>query len=437
MQSNDRNGRGGPLASRRSVLKGTAALGAFAVFSGTQAFAKSDPVRWGIFGSANKLKIRGQSIAHFAETHPDIPVVYEGVPSAAWPDKIAAMIAGGNAPDEIALSSGDMVQYATRGVLEPLESYVPNEIKADAFSPAVLDLGRVDGKLYGLPIATSIQCMGYNQSALDRLGMKLPDAFTYDTFAEFCAQIHKADKSLYGCHDQGATIVDFTRYLRTMDRVLIEDGKLAVTADEVAKWLEFWDGMRKSGAAVPADIQAAYGFGEWTHAPMVLGKAVFATMQTQDLKSGMQALTKDTLAMMAPPGWGKASNNGCYPSPSSSVTMNAASKLKKNTAIVMNWFVNSPESAKILGLISGPPASNAALAAVKTLPNLDRLDKNVLDYAEAALAVAKTAPMASRADNALRDLMKKVNEDVGFGRSTPKKAAEDFINLGNSEIRRA
>jgi hypothetical protein len=33
--------------------------------------------------------------------------------------------------------------------------------------------------------------------------------------------------------------------------------------------------------------------------------------------------------------------------------------------------------------------------------------------------------------------MKKVNEDVGLGRSTAKKAAEDFVNLGNNAIRRA
>jgi multiple sugar transport system substrate-binding protein len=141
--------------------------------------------------------------------------------------------------------------------------------------------------------------------------------------------------------------------------------------------------------------------------------------------------------MRAPPGWGDPANNGCYPSPSSSLTMNAASQLKDNAALVMDWFVNSPESGKILGLISGPPASNAQLAAVKELPDLDRLDHNVLDYAEAALAAAKTAPPASRVDNELRDLMKKVNEDVGFGRSTVQKAAEDFVNLGNNAIRRA
>jgi ABC-type sugar transport system, periplasmic component len=84
--------------SRRSVLLGgTAALGALALGT-TGVRAQTGPVRFGIFGNAEKLAIRGNSVARYAELHPEINVVYEGVPSDAWPDKIAAMVAGGNAP---------------------------------------------------------------------------------------------------------------------------------------------------------------------------------------------------------------------------------------------------------------------------------------------------------------------------------------------------
>ncbi|PRX04684.1 UNVERIFIED_ORG: multiple sugar transport system substrate-binding protein [Martelella mediterranea] len=428
----------GPAMPRRALLKGAAALGTLAAFGGSKALAQSDAVRFAINGSADKLRIRGESVALFAETHPEIPVVFEGTPSAAYPDKMTAMIAGGDAPDVFATGPADLAQYGTRGVIKPLDEFVPDIIHADRYAPSVLDLGRIDGKLYGLPIAVSTQCMGYNQTALEQLGMELPaEGFTYESFGEFCAEIHKADNSLYGCQDGGAFLWDFIRKLRSEDRVLVENNKLAVSVDDVAEWLNFWEEMRKTGAAVPADVQAAYGFGEWTNAPMVLGKALFATMFTQDLKSGMQALTEDELAMMAPPGWGTAQNNGCYPLPSSSLSMSAASRLQDNAAFVMDWFCTSPESGRILGLISGPPASNTQLAAVKELPTLDRLDRNVLDYTETALATAKPAPPASRAENVLRDLMKKVNEDVGFGRSSPKEAAEEFVKRGNSAIRRA
>ncbi|KPH04780.1 carbohydrate ABC transporter substrate-binding protein (plasmid) [Rhizobium acidisoli] len=424
--------------TRRRLLRNSAAVaGTFALLGGTRAIGQTRAIRFGIFGSSEKLALRGDSIKHFAETHPEIPVIYEGVPSAAWPDKIAAMIAGGNAPDVITLDSQYMPQYATRRVLEPLEAYIPEQIKADDFPPAVLDLGRTNGKLYGLPIAVSIQAMAYNGTALERLNMTLPEQFSYASFAEFCAEIHARDKSLYGSHDHGGRINDFLRVLRSQDRVLIADDKLAVTADDVGEWFNYWDGMRKSGGSVPPDIQAAYPNGEWQNAPIVLRKAVFASIQTQDLKSGFQGLTNDTLWMMAPPAWKEGVHNGCFPSPSSLLSMNARAGNKKNAAILMDYFVNSPESARILRLISGPPASMPALAAVKALPDLDRLDKNVLEYAETALKTAKAAPPVHRAQKAIEDILKRLNEDVGFERSSVKKAAKDFIGMGNAAIRRA
>ena len=424
--------------SRRTLLKGgAAAVGTFALLGNQRAFAQTAPVRFGIYGSADKLEIRGQAVARFSELHPDIPVVFEGVPSAAWPDKIAAMIAGGNAPDVITLGAQHQVQYGSRGVLEPLEKYIPDLIKTDQIPPAVLDLGKVDGVLYGLPIAVSIQAMGYNRSALERLGLELPASFSYKEFAEFCAEVHKSDANLYGSHDDGGRLQDVQRLLAAQDRALVVDDKLNIEAGELAEWLNFWVEMRAAGGCVPPDVQAAYAPGEWQNAPMVQSKAVFASIQTQDLKSGYQALMQDKVAMTAPPAWQQGGHNGSYPAPSSSLTLNVKSLQKENAAKVMDWFINSPESGQILGLISGPPASMSALAAVKDLPNLDELDLNTLEYAEAALAAAKGAPPVHRAEQALRDLLKRLNEDVGFGRSSVQKAADDFIAEGNSEIRRA
>lgn len=428
----------GSLPSRRAILKGgAAAVGAFALLGGQRAFAQAAPVRFGIYGSADKLEIRGKAIARFAELHPDIPVVFEGVPSAAWPDKIAAMIAGGNAPDVITLGAQHQVQYGSRGVLEPLEKYIPDLIKIADFPPAVLELGKVDGVLYGLPIAVSIQAMGYNKSALERLDLELPESFSYKEFAAFCAEIHKRDSKLYGSHDEGGRLQDVQRMLAAQGRALVVDDKLNIEVGELVEWLNFWVEMRAAGGCVPPDVQAAYAPGEWPNAPMVQGKAVFASIQTQDLKSGYQGLMQDRVAMMAPPAWEQGGHSGSYPAPSSSLTLNVKSTQKENAAKVIDWFINSPESGQILGLISGPPASMSALAAVKDLPDLDELDLNTLEYAEAALAAAKPAPTVHRAEQALRDLLKRVSEDVGFGRSPVQKAAEDFIAEGNSEIRRA
>lgn len=424
--------------SRRSVLLGgTAALGALALGT-TGVRAQTGPVRFGIFGNAEKLAIRGNSVARYAELHPEINVVYEGVPSDAWPDKIAAMVAGGNAPDVITLSSGDLEQYATREALEPLDDLIPDPIRADLFETAVLDLGRVNGTLYGLPIAVSIQGMGYNQSAIERLGLDAPpESWNYDDFALYCAEVHKADSSMYGCHDGGARLGDLGMTLVAQGRTLFTENELGVSVDEVAAWLEYWNKMRETGATVPPDMQAQFTGTEWPNSPLVRGRAIFANMASQDLAGGYQALTTDTLGMMAPPAPVGSDNPGYFPRPTSSLTLNARSNFKQEAAHLMDWFVSDPESAKILGLVSGPPASRPALEAVLALEDISEVDQKVLRHSQAALAQANPAPPVHRGERAVGDLMRRVNENVGFGAYGVQQAAEEFVNQGNALLRRA
>jgi multiple sugar transport system substrate-binding protein len=425
--------------TRRHLLQGTGALAALSVIGVGPAFAATGPVRFGIYGSATKLATRGKAVARYQELHPEVQVVFEGVPSDAWPDKIAAMIAGGNAPDDIALAQQDLGQYASRGALAPLDQYLGNLINADAFDKSVLDLGRTaDGKLYGLPIAVSIQGLGYNQSALDRLKLPQPPAaWSLAEFADLCGQVHKADPQIYGSHDHGGHLVFFQMQLVADGRHLFGENSLMTTADEVAAWLDYWAKMRETGGAVPPDLQTQFNNSEFPNAPLNKGTAVFALMQSQDISSGYQALQKDTLGMTAPPSAKAGGNNGVYPNASSLVTMNAKSQFKDETVKLMNWFVVDPESAKVLGLVSGPPASKTELAEVMKMTAIKPIDSKVLTYSLAALAHANPAPPSHRAERAVTDLLIRTNESVAFGSASVQDAAKQFISDGNDLMKQA
>src|SRR4029078_3677178 len=77
--------------NRRQLVKGLSAVGGMSGMGNLAAFAPTGPIRFGIYGSATKLATRGKAIARFAELHPEYSVVFEGVPSDAWPDKISAV----------------------------------------------------------------------------------------------------------------------------------------------------------------------------------------------------------------------------------------------------------------------------------------------------------------------------------------------------------
>ncbi len=431
-----------PLTSgtvdRRTLLLGGLGTLGLAACSGPGG-GSGDPIRVGIFGNAEKLEARGRAIAKFAELNPDIGVSFEGVPSNSWPDKIATMIAGGNAPDVINLSGADLVQFAERGALGALDEFIPDRFRADLFEPTVLDLGRSNGKLYGAPIAVSVQALGFNVSALEKLDLdRPPDVWSYDQYADYCTSIHtEGGPDLYGTHDFGASISWFETYLLAMGKTLYDGQSLAASVDEVADWLGFWDSMRQSGAAVPPDLTAQFTGSEWPNSPLVKGRAVFAQIATQDLSGGYQALVKDTLSITYPPSPEPGGSIGLHPNPSSTLCLNARSKRKDDAVKVIDWFVSDPESAKILGLISGPPASKPALEAVRQLPDVSELDQTVLKYNQEALAKAGPTPPLPLGGAAMTDLMRRINEDIGFGKFSVRQGAEDFVAQAKTTLERA
>ena len=205
----------------------------------------------------------------------------------------------------------------------------------------------------------------------------------------------------------------------------------------MGEWLDYWDRMRKSGGAVPPDLQAQFTGTQWPNSPLVKGSAVFAQIASQDLAGGYQALTKDTLSITTPPSVKAGGSPGYFPQPTSSLCLNSKSRNKDAAVKVIDWFVNDPEAAKILGLISGPPASKVALQTVLGLSNFDSVDQAVLKYSQMALARAEPAPLTPLALRAVSDLMRRINEDVGFGKSSVRDGAAQFVKEGNALLRRA
>src|SRR3569832_1922580 len=104
---------------------------------------------------------------------------------------------------------------------------------------------------------------------------------------------------------------------------------------------------------------------------------------------------------------------------------------------LMNWFVTDPESAKVLGLVSGPPASKTELAEVMKMTDIKPIDSKVLTYSLAALEHANPAPPSQRAERAVTDLLIRINESVAFGSASIQDASNQFLSEGNELMKQA
>jgi len=175
-------------ATRRGVVRGTAAAGAGLALAGSgrhgfrSVGAQSTPVAferdasivsWG-FGLTNPLATARAEA--FQAAYPSIAV--EFVPELD-DQKILTAAASDTLPDLLWIDRVDMASWAERGVVSPLDDYVQASglDLADYYESGIAE-SSYQGQLYGLPGGMDVRALYVNLDALNEIGV---DGLTLDT----------------------------------------------------------------------------------------------------------------------------------------------------------------------------------------------------------------------------------------------------------------
>ena len=150
----------------------------------------------------------------FKEENPDVTVSYK---SASEPATVlSTAVEGGNPPDIAALPQpGFMTDFAQRGALKPI-AFADEKIR-EGFSDSWLELGTVDGELYGLFFkGANKSTVWYNVPVFEDAGVEAPA--DWDAFIEAGETLKSSGVTPYsiGAAD-GWTLTDLFEniYLRT------------------------------------------------------------------------------------------------------------------------------------------------------------------------------------------------------------------------------
>ncbi len=158
-----------------------------------------------------ELQANQELIEKFQQTHPEIHVQIANDPSDAAMTKLQNLFAAGDPPDIMSIHGAFFVAFAAKGLLLPLDELIAKdpEFNLDEFYPGLIDLCRVEGKLYSIPRYASVYTMFYNKELFDEAGLPYPDPdWTWDTFLEY-AKALTVDTDGDGRIDQYGTIIDY------------------------------------------------------------------------------------------------------------------------------------------------------------------------------------------------------------------------------------
>ena len=158
-----------------AVLAPLAALAASSSGSGatTSTRAVSGNITFDGVWTGSEAKAFGDVIALFNKTYPNVHVNYKPV-GDNLPQVVSTAVAGGHPPDMADIAQPGLIkQFAEQGKLKPITYALPT-VKAN-FSPAWVQLGTFNGKLYGVVFKASNKSMiWYNVHAFKNAGVKPP-----------------------------------------------------------------------------------------------------------------------------------------------------------------------------------------------------------------------------------------------------------------------
>ena len=188
------------------------------------------------------------TIARFNEAYPDVKVNWEDH-QATFQDDLRNAFSAGNAPDVInlSISEGWVSDYATQGLLLPLDGSVPQSV-IDQYFPNLWDQQVVDGTHYQFPWYQGIIVDLVNKQILTDAGLTVEDfPKTVDGLPEFCKTIKEKTGTL--C-DIRLTVNDLLAQMTYEGGVkVINDDGTAFTFDspDAVAWLQMYVDMVKAG----------------------------------------------------------------------------------------------------------------------------------------------------------------------------------------------
>ncbi|MGV3490426.1 MAG: ABC transporter substrate-binding protein [Devosia sp.] len=356
-----------------------------------------------------------------------------------WP-KLATMVAGGNAPDVYQMDYRFIVEYASRGALEPLDAFVESgALNLSDFDQDQIDGGKVDGKLYGISLGANTVAALYSQTAFEEAGVTPPTlGWSYEDVPELgeaflAANIRGGMKLMM---DGSSSEPALDNWIRQRGKPLYTpEGNLGPDVDDMVAWFQMWNDFREKGYT-PTGEDSALDLDTPETSMLVLNKAAVAFSNSNQLIVH-QSVNPDKLGMLNYPRISPTTGGGHYRKPSQLWSMASTSGQKDLSADFISFFVNDIEAGKILQVERGIPCSAAVRDAIA--PLLDEQNKISLDFVSSLGDLLGPLPAsppnaAGEIDQSLLDVLA---DEVAFGARTPEDAGQFFVTEATALLERA
>ncbi len=388
-------------------------------------------IRFAWWGSAQRHELYNKLVDMIEEEFPDVTIVREFAGWDDYWDKLSTQAAGGNVPDLHQYTPGQIVEYAKRGVVMPLDDFVESgQIDLSDFEQKVIDAGKVDGKIYMVTKGISAPAVFTNVDMIERAGVAVPEEdMTWDEFEQWVIQVSEAlGEDAWALQDSGGWDNVIESYMRQKGKKLIsEDGtSLGFSKEDLIEWYSMWERLRQAGGIPPADVMAEEGALGFEDSMIVHGRVAMQIMNGNQLKIHQRFMPEgDTLTLLRIPRMPDGVNEYGEIITGAFLAMSANTEYPDDVAKIINYWINDVEFNKVYNLehgISGSSVINDALA-----PTMDPSDLLVRENLEEVISTAPATEPRPQGFPAIVPLLAQGNEAIAFGGKSVEEAVDDVF----------
>jgi multiple sugar transport system substrate-binding protein len=393
-------------------------------------------LRYAWWGNNIRQQNYTKALQQFSAANSQIGIEPEFAEYTAFQERMTTQIAARDVPDIFWIASPQVMTYHKNKLYRKLDD-IPTLSWAD-YSQQDLDTFKLGGELNTLPFGIFVPVIRYNETVAKADGVTIPaegSGWTWDSLAELLVAYSKDNP---GKRKGAAYLPDhdltFEAWLRQRgEQLWTEDGKVGFTVDGVASWIDWWEKLRKAGAALSLSEQEGMG-PDWA---LVGKKTLVAFGNSNHIIDDAKMFPKERFRLRAMPINPSAVEGHKYLYfPRMAIYQRIDDDKLEAAGKLLNYNVNTAEMLKTVRLTMGAPVNPKVAEASKEFASQD--EKEMLAVVEKDRATQrKPRYEAPPGSSTWRTTMARVCEEIALGRTTVPDGAKKLVDEITAGIKRA
>ena len=321
-------------------------------------------LRFSWWGGDDRHEATLKALKLWNSIHPEIKIKAEYGGWDGWTEKVNAQISSGTEPDIMQINYDWLVTVSPDGKGFYDLNSLKERIDFSNFDPDVLSFGKIDGSLNAVTVSVSGRCLYYNSEVFERLGAEYPKTWEelLGTGREFGKYgIYPLDLDIQSGGTAWYLSAVYVQQ-KTGRQFIDMDGRLGFTESDIKSALDFY-GLLEENHVVRTVKQRIDEDGNSAlyRSPKFIGGDIAGVLEWGSAVGKYEAVLDDgvleTGSLLSD---GNGNGTGWLVKPVLMYAVSKNTEYPDEAGEFLNFLLNDPRCAEILGTSRGIPASRSA-----------------------------------------------------------------------------